>query len=360
MNFKNILTLGILLFTNLIIYPANYEIGAYYFAGWWRNPVPAHYLNGGIDWRPTYPQREPAIGWYDDMQNLVDEEILLASLGGITFFAFDYFTDRPAAPNFPGSQANNNNGLKFFLTSPNKHLMKFALMYSNATRFEITTTAEWDQYCNLWVYYFQDPQYLKINGKPIFIIEGGTQIQGEFGGTLADGQQALLTLRQKAQAAGFPDVLIGGGIPKPDVLGAQIKKGKNLGYNFLTAYSGNYDSLPIGANNYDTLLTILPDVWNIFDQHSTIGYAPITIEGHDRRPTGKVDEPYLTNKTPALFNQQLQLAKTFIDQNPILWIDGTTKMVMINAWNEIGEGSELIPTVAEGNAYLSQVNLVFI
>ena len=359
MNYKNLFTAGVLLFTSLIMC-ADYEIGTYYFAGWWRNPVPAHYLNGGTDWRLTYPEREPAIGWYDDMQSLVDQEILLASLGGITFFAFDYFTDRPDSPNFPGSQANNNNGLKFFLTSPNKHLMKFALMYSNAPRFEITTTTEWEQYCDLWVYYFQDPQYLKINGKPVFIIEGGTQIQGEFGGTLADGQQALLTFRQKAQAAGFPDILVGGGIPKPDTLGAQIKKGVKLGYNFLTAYSGNYDSLPDGANNYDTLLTILPDVWDIFKQYSTIGYAPITIQGHDPRPLLRFDEPYFINLSPLLFNQQLQLAKTFIDQNPALWVDGTSKMVIIHAWNEIGSGGELIPTLAEGNAYLAQVNLVFV
>ena len=337
---------------------ADYVVGAYYYAGWWRNPIPAHFLNNGNDWRPANPEREPLIGWYDDMQCLIDQEILLASLGGITFFAFDFFTDRPDAA-WAGSQANNNNGLKFFLTSPNKRLMKFAILYSNAPRFEITTTAEWDYYCDLWVSYFQDPQYMKINGKPVFIIEGGTQIQSEFGGTLAGGQQALLTLRQKAQAVGFPDVLLGSGVPKPDALGAQIKKSKQLGYNFMTAYSANYDSLADGPNNYDVLLTILPDVWNIFAQYSTIGYAPITIQGHDGRVWLQFNEPYLINKSPALFKQQLQLAKTFLDQHPTLWIDGTTQMVIINAWNEIGEGAALTPTLAESDAYLSKINQVF-
>ena len=348
----------IVFLTGNIILQADYAVGAYYYAGWWRHPAPAHYLNGGSDWRLSYPEREPLIGWYDDRQCLVDQEILLASLGGITFFAFDFFTNRPDE-SYPGSQENNNNGLKFFLTSPNKRLMKFALMYSNATRFEITTMQEWDSYCDLWVYYFQDPQYLKINGKPVFIIEGGTQIQGEFGGTLADGQQALLTLRQKVQAAGFPDVLIGGGVPKPDIEGAQIKKSAQLGYDFMTAYSANYDSLPAGFNNYDTLLTILPDIWNIFAHYSTIGYAPITVQGHDGRPLLKPNEVYLINKSAALFNQQLQLAKNFLDQNPHLWIDGSTPMIMINAWNELGEGAALTPTLAENDRYLLQVAQVF-
>ena len=347
----------VLLLINSNLLKADYAIGAYYYAGWWRNPIPAHYLNNGNDWRPEYPEREPAIGWYDDAQCLVDQEIVLASLGGITFFAFDFFTDRPDAA-WAGSQANNNNGLKFFLTSPNKHLMKFALLFPNSTRFAITTTAEWDYYCDLWVSYFQDPQYMKINGKPIFIIAAGAAIQGQFG-SLADAQQALLTLRQKAQAAGFPDVLLGSGVQKPDSQGAQINKSVQLGYNFMTAYSANYDSLPDGPNNYDVLLTILPDVWNVFAQDSPIGYAPITMQGHDGRAWLQFNEPYLINKSPALFNQQLQLAKTFLDQHPTLWIDGITEMVMINAWNETGEGAALTPTLAEGDAYLSQINQVF-
>ena len=348
----------VLLLININLLKAEYVIGTYYFAGWWRNPGPGHYLNGDSDWRPSFPEREPAIGWYDDAQCLVDQEIVLASLGGITFFTFDFFTDRPDAPNFPGSQANNNNGLRFFLTSANKHLMKFALMYSNAPRFEITTTAEWDYYCDLWVSYFQDPQYLKINGKPVFIIEGGTAIQSQFG-SLAGGQQAFLTFRQKAQAVGFPDILIGSGIHKPLTPDGQIQKSVKLGYNFATAYAGNYDSLPDGANNYDTLLTVLPDVWNVFKQSNKIAYAPITVQGHDLRSILTFDKPYFINKTPALFNQQLQLAKNFIDANPSLWIDGTTKMVMINAWNELSSGAYLTPTLVDGDAYLSQINQVF-
>ena len=354
---KHLLLFLLVMEVNLL--QAEYVIGTYYFSGWWRNPVPAHYLNGGSDWRVTYPERKPTIGWYDDAQCLMDQQIILASDGGITFFAFDFFTDQPDSPNFPGSQANNNNGLKYFLTSPNKHLMKFALMYSNADRFEITTTQEWDYYCDLWVSYFQDPQYMKINGKPVFIIEGGTQIQGEFGG-VSGAQQALLTFRQKAQLAGFPDVLIGSGIPNPNGAGDPIQKSETLGFSFMTAYQGDFSSLPDGANNYDVLLTILPQTWNEFALRSNIGYAPITVQGHDRRPLLQVNEPYFINLTPALFNQQLQLAKDFIDQNPDLWIDGTDKMVIIHAWNEIGSGGELMPTFADGDGYLAQVNQIFI
>jgi hypothetical protein len=39
------------------------------------------------DWRPLFPEREPVIGWYDDQQTLVDQEIDLAAGGGIDFFS---------------------------------------------------------------------------------------------------------------------------------------------------------------------------------------------------------------------------------------------------------------------------------
>ena len=353
---RNIIFLSYFLFISSLTQASEYLIGCYYFAGWWRNPVPAHYLNGGADWRSIYPEREPIIGWFSDTQCLVDQEISIAALGGIDFFAFDFYTNKPDSTEFPGSQANNNNGLKYYLTSPNKRLMKFALFYVNATRYEITDPAEWASYADLWVYYFQDPQYLKINGKPVFIIQGGLQLTSEFG-SLAAAQNALQVLRQKAQAVGFPDVLIACGVPRPDA--TLISKGVQLGYDFFTAYTADYSSLPVGPAEYSVLLDILPPLWNTFKQYSPIGYAPITIQGHDRRPVLKTNESYFINKTPALFNQQLQLAKTFIDQNPALWIDGTQKMIMMYAWNEIGEGGQVLPTVSESDAYLQEIEKVF-
>jgi hypothetical protein len=52
------------------------------------------------------------------------------------------------------------------------------------------------------------------------------------------------------------------------------------------------------------------------------------------------------------------LAKNFLDCNAAMRIENQ-KMLMIYAWNEIGEGGELIPTRAEGDSYLRQIKQVF-
>jgi hypothetical protein len=59
-----------------------------------------------------------------------------------------------------------------------------------------------------------------------------------------------------------------------------------------------------------------------------------------------------------LFQQFLQKARGFLDQEPRLRVEGQ-RMALIYAWNELGEGGELIPTKAEGDIYVRQVNAVF-
>lgn len=353
MNYKNFLSL-FLLSANML-FPVEYLTGAYYKSWWWRNPLTIHYKTGIIDWRPNYPQREPAVGWFSDEQCIIDSEIALAALGKLDFFTFDFYTSR--SNQSPGALENNNNGLRFFITSENKRLMNFTIAYMNHGVYPITTQEEWDSYIDLWITYFQDPQYLKINGKPVFIIPWALNFRQQWGGT-AGAQQALLYFRQKVILAGFPDLLIGGGIPQPAAAVSNIGIVAAIGFNFLTAYNADYTSLAAGAHNYNVLLSLLPATWNLFKQYSPIPYAPITVQGYDQRPSQVSSLPYLINKTPELFAQQLQLAKDFLDQNPTMLIE-TKGMIMINAWNEIGLDGALTPTLANGNSYLKQVKNVF-
>ena len=333
-----------------------YLVGAWYFAGWWRDPIPAQYVVvGRRDWRPLFPEREPVIGWYDDQQTLVDQEIDLAAGGGLDFFAFCYFTDRPTR--YPGAEQNVNNGLRFFVTSPNKGRMRFIIGYVNDARHGITDPAEWNIQVDRWVSYFKDPQYLKIHGKPVFVILDVGQMDQQWGGH-AQAKSAMDALRQKGTAAGLPGLLIGGGLPNPDAEGRQVRSFAKDGYDFFTAYSSAFRSLTPGEHSYSEELTSVPEIWAKFHL-SPIPYMPVVISGYDHRPVSEGREPvYFVNRTPELFRQFLQKAKGFLDHDPRMSIEGQ-KMVLIYAWNELGEGGELIPTKAEGDIYLRQVDLVF-
>jgi NADH/NAD ratio-sensing transcriptional regulator Rex len=344
-----------------------YLVGAYYFAGWWRCPEPAHYLNGypsqPVDWRPDFREREPVIGWYDDRQDLVDREIAIAAAGGLDFFVFDYYKAAPDPRPHPGANANLNNGLTFFLTSPKKGLMHFAITYPNDGDYAILTKPEWRTYASKWVELFQDPQYLKIDGRPVFFINGAEKMSLQWDNV----QEVLQILRDKAVIAGFPGVLIGGGLPIPSA--GVIHDLTDNGYDFFTAYGGGFSRLKVGANEYKDVLSLMTDTWDTFLASSKIPYAPVVIQGWDKRPVVPavippdwVGDRYFINKTPEIFGEQLRLARDFLDNNPSMRIKSTAggqRMLVIYAWNEIGEGGELIPTLTEGDVYLNQLRTVF-
>ncbi len=86
--------------------------------------------------------------------------------------------------------------------------MRFAVAYVNDSRYGITSPTEWNLTTDQWVSYFKDPQYLNIDGKPVFVLLDVGQMTQQWGGH-AQAKSALDILRQKAAAAGFPGLLIG-------------------------------------------------------------------------------------------------------------------------------------------------------
>src|SRR2546427_801341 len=83
-------------------------------------------------WPSPLRRYEPLIGWYDDTQHQVDQTIDQAANAGLTFFAFDWYdlalspyaTDRPL-----------NDGLRFYLTSPQRTRLKFCIVFVDQAPF---------------------------------------------------------------------------------------------------------------------------------------------------------------------------------------------------------------------------------
>jgi hypothetical protein len=336
--------------------PSNILIGAWYFGGWWRSPMPAHYFNEGIDWRLKHPEREPVTGWYNDKQEIVDEEISLASKNGLDFFCFDWYSDRETP--FAGSREHINEPLDFFVNSKNKSWMRFALLYVNEPRFAISSDAEWNSVADKWISYFRDPQYLKIDNRPVIIIISISNMRQAFGGA-AGARRALTQLRQKAISAGFPNILIGGGLPQP---GPKSTWAKNLpadGYDFLTQYNIPIRTFLPEPTPYSSVISYSPQLWREFAATGSVPFIPAVLSGHDSFQEKPGNTVRFVDRSPELFGKVLYNAKLAVERNSNLHLANGTRIVIINAWNELGEGGYIIPTMSEGDAYLKQIKQVF-
>jgi hypothetical protein len=90
-------------------------------------------------------------------------------------------------------------------------------------------------------------------------------------------------------------------------------------------------------------------------------YAPVVVQGWNRRPVGKAGagetEPYFvtSEKDPTEFAEQLASAQHVA----IPFVPSGQRMVVIYAWNEIAEGGILIPNVGERFEFLNKVKEVF-
>jgi hypothetical protein len=336
--------------------PFGYLVGAYYFAGWWRDP-PAHFQGEEGDWRLQFPGREPLTGWYDDSQAVVDREVAMAAEGGLDFFLFDWFPPRPDS-SYPGATQNNNNGLHYYLSSPNKSLLRFALMYTNHAPFGITDSAEWTAAVDGWVEQFGDPQYQRVGGRPLFVVHDADSMRRQWGSARAV-KAALDQLRERARAAGLPAPMIGGGVPQPGPKGAAVKTFASDGYDFYTGYSIPLARVAGQASDYASFAALQPPLWADFAQLSPLPYLPVVTAGWDKRPILDSDTPSFPDRSPAAFNALLQQARDAVDNQPRLRLPNTRPALLINAWNELGEGGYITPTKAEGDAYLNQVLEVF-
>ena len=79
-------------------------------------------------------------------------------------------------------------------------------------------------------------------------------------------------------------------------------------------------------------------------------FWPTVMLGWDRRPWTKDEDLIRTGSTPELFEKSLGKSRDYL--NP-------ERIVMIEAWNEWGEGSVLEPSVEQHFKYLEKVREVF-
>src|ERR671934_1273077 len=177
-----------------------YQVGAYYFSGWAHGPNDN--LSPLLTWSPLR-RYEPLIGWYDDSQHQVDQSIDQAANAGLTFFAFDWY-DLARSP-YP-TDRRLNDGLRFYLSSPKRTRLKFCIQFVDQAPF-LPRARDWPVLVRTWLRYFAQPDYVRVGGKPLFIVFSPENMRLIFGSP-ANVHRALDYLRAQARRHGLPGITI--------------------------------------------------------------------------------------------------------------------------------------------------------
>ena len=280
--------------------------------------------------------------------------LVKASLdAGINFFAFDYY-DTSRSP-YKTDQALNE-GLTFYLHSALRSRMNFCLNFIDQNPFE-PKASQWPQLVNVWLSYFKQPDYVRVGGKPLLIIFSPEHMRDIFG-TSRNVHRALDYLRARARAYGLPGVTVAVGASLAVKYNpSRIPQLRGEGYDVLTGY--NYHAF--GPEKYRRPVPysyLVRENRQMWDRDLKFGqpYVPVVTSGWDQRFSAREQSTAIiyNGRTPQQFACYVGAARRCVDAHPRNTVK--EKMIMVFAWNETGEGGEIIPTRADRYAYTGALN----
>ena len=295
---------------------------------------------------PYRNQREPYLGWYDEGNpEETDWEIKWQVEHGIGFEMHCWYRPNNAI-NHPIKDGVLDQGIiQGLFNARYGQLARFAIMCTDEGACE-TNPQDWhENIIPYWIeYFFKDPRYLKIEGKPVVSIYHLGNLQRMFGGKKG-AQKAIQTLRDDVAKAGFPGVIVLMEDRSADL--ATLKVMKEIGADYCYAYT------------WATKDTDVQRKQNVAQRSATaaagLGMLPSLSMGWDRAAWGVHDGGWV-----AIPDYRALLTWAKDDFMPTLPENSLgRRMVMLANWNEFGEGHFLLPNSSAGFGYLDALRDVF-
>jgi hypothetical protein len=320
-----------------------------------------------------YWKREPVWGYINEADPAVMEmEINQAVKHGVNVFIFDWYW----YDGRPFMETTLNNG---FLQAENRNDMQFYLMWANHDVLNLWDTRlydceedniiwrgqvdreEFEKICKRNIEkYFKQPNYYKIDGKPVFMIYDIKVLIDGLGG-FEQTVDALNWFTEETKKAGFPglDLQLTTWAPNLDYSGLDGNKNfepgndfvNKLGFDSMTHYQFAHFNW-MDAEYSDIVKDAIKE-WKKLDKEFDVPYYPHVSVGWDNSPRTR-ESAVSRNNTPEEFQKALQAAKDFVDARPELH-----PLITINSWNEWTETSYLQPDNVYGYGYLEAVRNVF-
>ena len=168
-----------------------------------------------------YQPRQPLWGYeMDNDPQVMERWIDVATDHGVNIFVFDwYWYDGgpflESALNDGFLKAKNNSKMQFYIMWANhdvKHNYWNVHKYKDDTSILWNAVVDWDNYKiivdRVIKQYFNQPNYLKIDGCPVFSVFSVPNLLESFGGDVKEARKALDYFREEVKKAGFPDLHI--------------------------------------------------------------------------------------------------------------------------------------------------------
>ena len=314
------------------------DVGVYYFPGW----------RAAGQWSPItrFPERRPVLGWYREGEpEVADWHVRWAVEHGITFFVYDWY--------WVAGQRMLEHALHDGLfASRYGKLLRFCLLWANHNPPNTTSREDLRAVTRFWIeHYFRRPEYQTVDGKPVVVIFAPSRIRDD----LAPGETpaAFEEMRGLCREAGLAGLYLIAVIGSP----AEAAIWAREGYDAVTTYNWPALGTPGGSGHWpwEGLLAPHREWWQRIADTSPIPILTPVNGGWDARPWHGANALARTGRTPELFRKHCEDARRFVEANP----RAALPMVLVEAWNEWGEGSYIEPQQEYGFGYLDAIRSVF-
>jgi len=302
----------------------------------------------------SWPKRKPVLGWYDEGNpEVADWEISWCLDHGISFFMYCWYRNGQGRPVTPDDVRLEHAIRQGLFHARYRDQFKFAVMWENARRGIAGVSSMDDLMENLFPYwlntFFKHPRYLCVDRRPLLFIYRPEYLVDDLGGVGAV-RKAFARMREECRKAGFDGLWIVGEYRGTDA--KRLRLLADLGCDYVFAYCWPLPGSPSSPEAVRQQIR----VWRT---RRTMNILPeiLTVSmGWDARPWHA--SPSRWRLTPADFARACSAALDEMKQ----WPKGilSRRILLLDNWNEFGEGHYIAPHREYGFGYLDAVRRLFV
>ena len=285
------------------------------------------------------------LGWYDEGNpEVADWEIKWQVEHGIDFEQYCWYRPNDAV-NHPIKNGLLEHGIREGLFNARYGgLKKFTIMYTNSGAGR-TNPDDWRRHMiPYWIeYFFKDPRYLKVDGKPVFAIYHQGNFLADFGG-IEGSAKAIKELRKACRNSGFEGIVVC--MEDRTANEGRLRQMSSMGIDYAYAYTWGTGNTEMQRKKMEAQREAAG---------AGLGVVPSFSVGWEPTPWGAAGDGWARvddYKTLARWTRDTYMSTLPADSLG-------AKLVLLPNWNEFAEGHFIMPSTLAGFGYLDALREVF-